>query len=671
MRYNYYKVILEKQEHKTNRLINSSSPYLRQHAHNPVDWYEWGEEAFEKAKKENKLMIVSIGYSACHWCHVMAHESFEDEETAQIMNENFVCIKIDREELPDVDQTYMSACQLINGNGGWPLNAFTLPDKRPIHALTYHQKGQWQKLMHTLSDLWKNNPQAAYDYADKLQKGIGNMSIAPTISSAKDTDLISNKLDEQFVSRYDSVFGGFGKAPKFPMPNNIDFLIRSYASNQNENLKEISIHTMNGMALGGIYDAVGGGFARYSVDERWFAPHFEKMLYDNAQLIGTYALSASIFKNKFHRQISLDTIRFCENELRSEEGLYYSALDADSEGIEGLFYTYTYEEIENILGADTVFFSQYFQCRKDGNWEHGRNILYAIDTIAKAAEQYEMDESLFEDKIKSCLSKLKDFRNKRIRPGLDDKCICSWNCLILKGISQAALYLDDETLKKSAIELAEKIIRHFDADNELKRIYSKGSLKIEAYLEDHATLIDGLIELYQCTHIESYLLKAKAYSERCLKMFFDSEKGFFRFNSGDALISHKYDTSDDVINSGNSIMAHNLFRLSWYFDRNDWREKSINMVSAMKELLLQSAPWYSNWATLKLTIENGMEQLIISGPENMRGSNFPEKFNKNVNALRGFISDKSEIPLFQHKEFDGKSKIFICKDMNCYAPETI
>lgn len=667
MRIYSHKFILEKQEHKTNQLINSSSPYLRQHAHNPVEWIEWSEEAFERAKSENKLVIVSIGYSACHWCHVMAHECFEDEDVAETMNKYFVCIKVDREELPDVDQTYMDACQLINGNGGWPLNAFTLPDKRPIHALTYMPKPQWKKLLITLNELWTNRPDDARDYASKLENGMKGMSLAPGLMP--DTgEQLAEKMFSSFKERYDPVYGGMGRAPKFPMPNNLYFLSHYFQVTSDPQANKMLIHTLDSMALGGIYDPIAGGFARYSVDERWFAPHFEKMLYDNAQLIEIYAASHHTNNNEMHGRIARETIEFCEKELKNEYGLYASALDADSEGHEGYYYTFTYEELSDTLGQDLVFFSQYYQCRPSGNWEDGRNILYALDTIDKAARQFEMDPQIFEKKIISCLDKLRNLREKRTRPGLDYKAICSWNNLLLKAYSEAARFMNDPATLEKAIKLADAIWKHFEAEKDLKRINTFGKASVDAYLEDYATLIDGLISLYKVGFDESHLQKARDLCQKTIDMFFDSEKKFFRFNSGEALINHKYDTSDDVINSGNSIMARNLHNLSWYFDRPDWRKMALEMIRAMKPLAGENAPWYSNWASLCLRLEFGFDQLMVAGPEEKKHEWILSETMGKPDCIIGYTSGNSAIPLLEHKSHSNKRLLYHCKDQTCMQP---
>lgn len=651
---------------KHNRLIHSLSPYLKQHAYNPVDWYEWGDEAFEKAEAENKLVLLSIGYSACHWCHVMAHECFEDEETAALMNAYFVCVKIDREEYPDVDRIYMDACQLVNGNGGWPLNAFVLPDKRPIHALTYAPKLQWQKILHALNGLWTKDQNSAFDYAEKLSAGIRNLSLPPDIANNTIEKVhYSKNVFSVFQAQHDPVYGGPKRAPKFPMPCNQKYLLEYGKLNSDKNAIDMALFTLKQMALGGIYDCVEGGFSRYSVDERWFAPHFEKMLYDNAQLIEVYSYAYALSNDELYKKIALETIAFCKQDWLSDKGIYYSALDADSEGVEGLYYTYTFKELQETLGEDVMLFSWYFQCTPNGNWEHNRNILYAIDTLEKAAETKGIPFKYFKAVIDSCLDKLRQLRSTRVKPGLDDKCICSWNALQLKGLSDAAIFLQDNSILDDAIALADSMQKSFQTDKGLKRISKEGVAKIDALLEDYALYIDALIALYQATLNEKYLLDAYQLCELCMKKFYRENKGFFIFNSDVSIVADKYDINDDVINSGNSTMAQVLRKLSWYFDKNDWREISYKMLESMRSLVESSGPWYSNWAALQSINEHPCMQYILAGDLNIQNT-FPFKnYNSNPNALFGYVHLESKIPLFQGKKYSGVNTLYICEDMVC------
>lgn len=656
-------------ENKTaNRLIHSLSPYLKQHAYNPVDWHEWGEEAFALAERENKLMLISIGYSACHWCHVMAHESFEDQETADIMNKYFVCIKIDREELPDVDQIYMDACQLVNGSGGWPLNAFTLPDKRPIHAMTYAPKAQWQEILNSIQNLWKSKESAAYEYAEKLSHGIKNLSLAPLIKSEENNgEKLSHLVLESFKSQFDGVYGGSRRAPKFPLPSNWQFLLKYSEVYGDKEASEMALFTLKQMALGGIYDAVAGGFSRYSVDQKWFAPHFEKMLYDNAQLISVFAYGFAVSKNPFYKKIALDCLHFCKKEWKTAEGIYQSALDADSEGVEGLYYTYTFEELKTILGEAHTLFCTYFQCSETGNWEHGRNILFPIKSLEEAAIDYGIEEALFKATIENNLSQLYYYRSARIAPGLDDKCISSWNNLQLKALADSALYFNDTALLDEAIELEKSIEKEFYIEGKLKRISKNGSAKIEAFLEDYATYIEALLSLYQVGLNEKHLLKAKALSEECLRLFYREEKRYFAFTQTAHLIAEKFDINDDVISSGNSIMAHNLYTLSWYFDREDWRKISMDMLQGVSEFLRKSGPWYSHWAALSLRTETNCIQHLMSS-EN--GAKDPEYFSliNHPNTLFGHIGTNTEIPLFKGKEYKYINLVYRCENKTCGLP---
>ena len=656
-------------ENKTaNRLIHSLSPYLKQHAYNPVDWHEWGEEAFALAERENKLMLISIGYSACHWCHVMAHESFEDQETADIMNKYFVCIKIDREELPDVDQIYMDACQLVNGSGGWPLNAFTLPDKRPIHAMTYAPKAQWQEILNSIQNLWISKESAAYEYAEKLSHGIKNLSLAPLIKSEENSDeKLSHLVLESFKSQFDGVYGGSRRAPKFPLPSNWQFLLKYSEVYGDKEASEMALFTLKQMALGGIYDAVAGGFSRYSVDQKWFAPHFEKMLYDNAQLISVFAYGYAVSKNPFYKKIALDCLHFCKKEWKTAEGIYQSALDADSEGVEGLYYTYTFEELKTILGEAHTLFCTYFQCSETGNWEHGRNILFPIKSLEEAAIDYGIEDALFKAKIENNLSQLYYYRSARIAPGLDDKCISSWNNLQLKALADSALYFNDSALLEEAIELEKCIEKEFYIDGKLKRISKNGSAKIEAFLEDYATYIEALLSLYQVGLNEKHLLKAKALSEECIGLFYREDKRYFAFTQTAHLIAEKFDINDDVISSGNSIMAHNLYTLSWYFDREDWRKMSLDMLQGVSELLRKSGPWYSHWASLSLRTETNCIQHLMSSENGVKD---PDYFSliTHPNTLFGHIGKSTEIPLFKGKEYKNINLVYRCENKTCGLP---
>ncbi|HVV54870.1 MAG TPA: thioredoxin domain-containing protein, partial [Mucilaginibacter sp.] len=422
-----------------NRLANSSSPYLLQHARNPVDWYPWGPEALQKAKDENKLIIVSIGYSACHWCHVMEHESFEDEKVAAVMNEYFVCIKVDREERPDVDQVYMSALQLMTGRGGWPLNCICLPDQRPVYGGTYFRKNDWVSLLFNLADFYKNKPAEAEEYAARLTEGVRQYESVTLIDTRKEYNRADLELIVRNWERYfDNTEGGIGSAPKFPMPNNWLFLMRYAHLMEDENVARQVKLTLHKMAFGGIYDHIGGGFARYSVDGRWHVPHFEKMLYDNAQLLALYAEAGIWDYDPLYPQTADEIVAFVQRELTSPGGGFYSALDADSEGVEGKFYTFTRNEIELVLGADADLFCTSYHITEEGNWEEeGTNVLFRKESDEQLAKAMGLGIDDLLSKIRDAKAKVFEARSKRVRPGLDHKILASWNGLMLKGLCEA------------------------------------------------------------------------------------------------------------------------------------------------------------------------------------------------------------------------------------------
>jgi uncharacterized protein YyaL (SSP411 family) len=423
-----------------NLLIKASSPYLLQHAYNPVQWMEWGPEALQKAKDENKLILVSIGYSACHWCHVMERESFELHEVAEVMNQYYVCIKIDREERPDIDQIYMLAIQLMTGSGGWPLNCICLPDQRPIYGGTYFKKEDWINVLLSVADMWANDPDKAKQYADRLTAGIQNAEkIIPNVKPESYTKAHLTEIIEPWKRYFDMSEGGYNRAPKFPLPNNWQFMLR-YSHLMEDDATHVSaLLTLEKMAMGGIYDHIGGGFARYSVDGDWHVPHFEKMLYDNGQLISLYTEAYQYAKSDLFKDVVAETITWLEREMLSPEGLFFSALDADSEGVEGKFYVWSKAEFDAVLGADAALLSDYFQISESGNWvEEETNIPLRKFSEEEYAEVKGISVIELLEKIRLAKSKLLAARAKRVRPGLDDKCLTAWNGMTIKGLAESA-----------------------------------------------------------------------------------------------------------------------------------------------------------------------------------------------------------------------------------------
>jgi uncharacterized protein YyaL (SSP411 family) len=655
-----------------NRLANSTSPYLLQHANNPVNWYPWGKEALDKAKAENKLILVSIGYSACHWCHVMEHESFEDKDVAAVMNEYFVCIKVDREERPDVDQIYMSAVQLMSGRGGWPLNCICLPDQRPIYGGTYFRKNDWTSLLFNLADFYKTKPEEAEDYAVRLTEGIQNYESIEFVEAqaqyAKtDLETIVNNWKRYFDKRE----GGNGNAPKFPMPNNWQALMRyAYLIKDEEVAAQVKL-TLHKMAFGGIYDHVGGGFARYSVDGLWHVPHFEKMLYDNAQLISLYAEAYTWRPDGLYGQIVDEIITFCTRELMSPDHGFYSALDADSEGKEGKFYIFTKPEIEAILGNDAGLFSIYYNITEDGNWEEEEsNVLFRKDSDEELAQKLGLSVEELLSKVHASRQKVFEARASRVRPGLDNKILASWNGLMLKGLADAYRTFNKIEYLDLALNNASFILEKLLGQNgRLSRVYSATSSqeKPVAFLDDYANIIDGLIALYEVTFNEQWLQEARKLANTALIHYYDETKGIFFFTADDdeQLIARKSEIMDGVIPASNSVMARVLKKLGLLFDNEEYTEVSAQLLRNVMPQLPKYGSAYSNWVMLLLDEVFGVNEIATTGSNaeafrrEMENNYIPNKI-----MLGG---DTGSLPLLQDK-FGASTQIFICKDKTCGLP---
>ncbi|HCW07415.1 MAG TPA: thioredoxin domain-containing protein, partial [Cytophagales bacterium] len=537
-----------------NKLIHSTSPYLLQHAHNPVNWQEWGEEALNEAKNLDKPILVSIGYSSCHWCHVMEHQSFENNEVAEVMNKSFVCIKVDREERPDLDQIYMDAVQAMGMNGGWPLNVFLTPDQKPFYGGTYFPPQNWIQLLAQIAYTFEAKRSEINQSADELASHLQRSELD---RYAKDTNAAIFNLEkikdsfELVQSRFDKKWGGLAKAPKFVMPAVWLWLLRYYFSSKNDAALEMTLHTLKQMTRAGLYDQLGGGFSRYSVDGQWFAPHFEKMLYDNAQLLSLYAEAFAITKDEQFKSVVYETIGWLKREMTHAEGGFYSALDADSEGVEGKFYTWTWNEFEQAVGADKEEVSNYFHCTTEGNWEHGQNILICEPGQTET------------DLIISAKKKMFAFREKKPRPSLDDKILTGWNAMTIVGLTDCYKAFGE----KDFLDLAQKNIsfieKHLIFNGKVFRSYRDKRSNTEGFLEDYAFLIRAYISLYEVTFDESYLQKAQLWTNYTLENFLDEEDYYFHFSSlsSEQLIAKKKEVFDNVIPSSNAVMARNLFHL--------------------------------------------------------------------------------------------------------------
>ena len=658
---------------KANRLIKESSPYLLQHAYNPVDWYPWGEQALARAKQEDKPIIVSIGYAACHWCHVMEHKTFENEKIAEVMNKNFVCIKVDREERPDVDAVYMDALQAMGLQGGWPLNVFLNSDAKPFYGGTYFQPQQWLTLLRNIAAAYTNNRQeldtSAQQFAEHLNRSeLEVYGLKESNLQVRESDL--KQMYQALSTRFDRKYGGLAPAPKFPMPTNYLWLLRYHYHTQDEQaLKHLHL-TLREMAYGGIYDQAGGGFARYSVDEEWLVPHFEKMLYDNGQLISLYAEAYQATRETLYHDVVYETIAFVERELMSPEGGFYSSLDADSEGEEGKFYTFTKADLHQMFGSEEPLFSKYYHATAAGNFEHGRNILHRRISDEVFAAENELDLEVLQDMVQNWKEKIMQVRAKRIRPGLDDKILCSWNALMLKGLADAYYTFGNKHFLKLAIRNAEFILHNLKEGKKLYHNYKKGKATIDGFLEDYALLIQAFTRMYEVTFDETWLKQAKGLADYTLENFFDEAEGMFYFTdqASEKLIARKKELFDNVMPSSNSAMAINLHLLGLYFDEERYTALSETMMAKMKDLVLKEPSHLSNWAILYYYKLAQTAEVAIVGPEAPEMRAEISSFYLPNMILAG-TPDKSNLPLLQQREaINGKTTVYVCHNKTCQLP---
>ena len=656
----------------SNHLSEETSPYLLQHVNNPVDWYPWGEEALAKAQAENKIIIISIGYSACHWCHVMEHESFEDEEVAKLMNDHFVSIKVDREERPDIDQIYMSAVQLMNQRGGWPLNCFALPDGKPFFGGTYFPKNQWMEILEKVEQEYRNNPNKVKEFAERLTRGIQTSEL---IKYNADTPAFSmSHLDELVIDwskRFDNREGGSQGAPKFPIPNNYQFLLRYGKIANNKDVLEHVLLTLNKMAFGGIYDHVGGGFARYSTDAFWKVPHFEKMLYDNAQLVSLYSEAYQLTKNPLYKRTVYETLEFVQREMMSENYSFYSALDADSEGEEGKFYVWEKEELKLLLKNDFEIFKEYFNVNSNGLWE-GKYILLRKKKDEQIAAKFSLSVEELNDKVNSWKSQLLEHRSNRIRPGLDDKCLTSWNGLMLKAFAQAYGIFNEEKYLNIALKngafIKENVIK---PDGGLYHSYKEGKVKINGYLEDYAFVIEGFIALYEATFDETWLKVSRDLMDYAIHNFFDKKSGMFYFTSiqDPPLVARKMEINDNVIPASNSSIAQSLFLLGHYFYNEDYLNKATTMLNNVSGLMKSYPGGYSNWAMLMLNYSVPFYEIAIIGEDAIT---LQAEFNKEHISNKLYLGafNESRLPLLENKFVKGETMIYVCVNRTCKLPVT-
>ena len=661
----------------TNQLINESSPYLLQHAHNPVDWYPWGEAALEKARREDKLLIISIGYAACHWCHVMERESFEDTTVARLMNEHFVAIKVDREERPDVDDIYMKACQMASGKPcGWPLNAFALPDGRPVWAGTYAPKKQWLEILRYFIDIKEKERDKLEDYAGRLVEGMAEsdqLSIQPVEAETLDAAPLRAFIEGGYAS-FDRQRGGLKGAPKFPLPRTYELLLQYQAVTGDEPAMEIVTTTLDRMAQGGIYDQLGGGFARYATDAAWKVPHFEKMLYDNAQLVSLYAHAYQVTGEALYREVVEETLAFVERELTGPDGGFYSSLDADSEGEEGKYYVWTYAQIDSMLEdkQSARLLADYYGISPQGNWEAGKNILLVSEPIATLAEQYELSPDEVEQRLKRAAAALLAARQQRVRPGLDDKRLTAWNALMLKGYVDAYEALGDPAYLDAALRnarfLSEKVMR---PDHRLYRNYKDGKAVINAFLDDYALTARAFIALYQATFDEQWLRRARALADYALEHFLDPSTNLFFYTSDldPPLVTRNKELTDNVIPASNSVMARVLHDLGLYFNESRYLELARTMLRQVAGGMLESEDpaYYANWSLLYLDLMQPPYEVAIVGPEwEEKRRQLARHYLPQARLLGG--PDEGTLELLKDKAQEGQTIIYVCQNKVCKLP---
>jgi uncharacterized protein YyaL (SSP411 family) len=695
-----------------NRLINESSPYLLQHAHNPVDWYPWSEEALQKAKDENKPIIVSIGYATCHWCHVMEKQSFENEAIAAYMNQHFVCIKIDREERQDLDSIYMEAVQAMGVNGGWPLNVFLMPDTKPFYGGTYYPPEHWLHLLHQIVKTFELQPDKLAKSSEQLTEIINRSEIEKYGIKAEKRKFDRENLDkiaQSLAKHYDKQKGGMGQAPKFPMPSIYLFLLRYVAISENETDFHQVLLTLISMAYGGIYDQIGGGFSRYATDNEWNIPHFEKMLYDNGQLVSLYSEAYSLLDtletdNKAYteelkqlfKNVVYETIAFVKRELIGKRGNFYCALDADSEGIEGKFYVWTKDELEDTGLQNLELFKKYYNVSEDeeGNWEHGYNILFRTQSDSKFAESHGITLEELQSQVQMWKKILLMQRDARIRPIRDDKTITAWNALMLKGLCDAynvfgeqefldlaannAKFLLDEMINPDILQWQSFYKSPLKIDNNVQmnnaniglfHNFKKGRGTLNGYLDDYALVIQAFIAYYQICFEEKWLYVAKALANYTIKNFYDQKEKMFFYTDRNAekLIARKKEIFDNVIPASNSVMATNLHFLHLYFEKAEYQQIADDMLSSMTPLLEKEARYLSNWACLYTYYVQPTAEVVISGKE------APEKVKELKkyyvpNKIIALTTTQSKLPLLIDRPANEKTLIYVCRNKVCLLP---
>lgn len=657
-----------------NELHLETSPYLLQHAANPVHWKAWNDPALAAAASQNKLLIVSVGYSACHWCHVMEHETFEDAGAADVMNRDFVSIKVDREERPDVDAVYMKAVQIMTGRGGWPMNVVALPDGRPVWGGTYFRRSEWMDTLEQLQNLWRNDPAKMIEYAEKLTAAVHSLRLP--VNPAPETPSSLASLVEKWKKSFDPDYGGMARAPKFMMPCNYRFLMHYGHKTKDPDLLAFVDLTLTRMAWGGLFDTVGGGFSRYAVDMRWHVPHFEKMLYDNGQLVSLYADAYKRTQNLLYREVIEKTLAFVSRELANNEGGFYSALDADSPNAgghseEGAFYTWTKPELEALLGDDFPLFAGTFNVNDSGHWENGRFVLIQSRPLEETASENSLSVTELASRKQTWERTLFEAREKRTRPGLDDKSLTSWNAIMIRGYAEAFLALGHPGYRETALAAGHFLLdKLWSPEGFLWRTYKNGKAAIPGFLEDYACAIDAFISLYEISFDATWLGRARQLADYTVDRFFDAASGFFSFRSrdGELLVSEHYEVEDNVIPASNSVMAENLFRLGVYFLNPKYEAIASGMAgNVIPGIDYPSA--FANWMQVSLRFSDGGQQLAACGAEALETARLIQS-GYHPELVIAASEGPSELPFLAERIPDEGTHFYLCESKACHLPQT-
>jgi uncharacterized protein len=664
-------------DHPANALIHETSPYLLQHAHNPVDWLPWGEAAFEAARTRDMPILLSVGYSACHWCHVMERESFENPTIAALMNQHFICIKVDREERPDVDSVYMNAVQVMTGQGGWPMTVFMTPNGKPFYGGTYfppedrYGRPGFPRVLQSLSDTWQNRRDDILANANDLTNHLQNLERNKPASEINTGVL--EKAFQTMESNFDPKYGGFGGAPKFPNPGTLEFLAQYHHRTKDPNALEMLTTTLDGMAQGGMYDQIGGGFARYSTDERWLVPHFEKMLYDNAQLVVTYLHAYQITQDFKYRLIVLQTLTYVRREMTDSSGGFYSAQDADSEGVEGKFFVWSQVEIRDVLGDDSRLFELAYGVTEHGNWEHS-NVLTRALTDEQIAAQFELELEDVQDSIEASIIKLFVAREKRIKPSLDDKILTSWNGLMLKAFALAARVSGSKRNLQIAENNVQFVKTHLFKNGRLLHTHKNGISKIDGMLEDYAFYALGLLELYRTTFKREHLEFAIELTSIALELFSDPNGGFFDTpKDGEKLIVRPKGYFDSAVPSGNGAMAMLLIELSRLTGKHEWEQLALEPIKHMLEVMHRQPTGFGSLLQALEAHASPMREIAIIGNTEQDDTKallnvLDSRFLPHV-AVVAAPAGESYLPVLEQREMiDGNATAYVCENLACQLP---